>query len=162
MVISSEIEGTLKRIPWFSRCGVSEEVEIVLPYSLVSTWQSALDALSDPAWEGATAEAQGDLTGRLTKKCPRLYQEWNTLVSEADKLVADHVMPSALKIQASQGLPKLFLDCVEWDIGLAVMEHSYAKYSPHEFFRTLLKVYEKGHFPCGWDGEWPNGTLLVI
>jgi hypothetical protein len=29
------------------------------------------------------------------------------------------------------------------------------------FFLELLTVYESGHFPCGWQGEWPQGKLLV-
>ena len=29
------------------------------------------------------------------------------------------------------------------------------------FFNELLLVYEAGHFPCGWQGDWPAGRLLV-
>jgi hypothetical protein len=30
------------------------------------------------------------------------------------------------------------------------------------FFLELLGVYEAGHFPCGWRGEWPLGSLVVF
>jgi hypothetical protein len=42
------------------------------------------------------------------------------------------------------------------------MENSYLQ-SGHSafFFLELLTVYESGHFPCGWQGEWPQGKLLV-
>jgi hypothetical protein len=29
------------------------------------------------------------------------------------------------------------------------------------FFLELLTVYEAGHFPCGWVGDWPRGKLVV-
>jgi hypothetical protein len=32
------------------------------------------------------------------------------------------------------------------------------------FFEYLLRVYESGHIPCGWEGnidKWPEGTLLI-
>ena len=29
------------------------------------------------------------------------------------------------------------------------------------FFDELVNVYESGHIPCGWDGEWPEGNLVI-
>jgi hypothetical protein len=29
------------------------------------------------------------------------------------------------------------------------------------FFLELLTIYQAGHFPCGWQGEWPKGKLLL-
>ena len=45
---------------------------------------------------------------------------------------------------------------------LHVMENSYLN-GGHKvfFFLELLTVYEAGHFPCGWEGEWPKGRLVV-
>ena len=42
------------------------------------------------------------------------------------------------------------------------MENSYLS-SGHRcfFFLELLMVYEAGHFPCGWRGDWPDGKLIV-
>jgi hypothetical protein len=30
------------------------------------------------------------------------------------------------------------------------------------YFLELFEVYEAGHFPCGWKGEWPAGKLVVF
>jgi hypothetical protein len=45
----------------------------------------------------------------------------------------------------------------------ALMENSYLG-SGHTafFFLELFLVYEAGHFPCGWVGEWPHGALRVF
>ena len=49
-----------------------------------------------------------------------------------------------------------------WDVLSALMENAYLE-SGHRcfFFLELLSVYEAGHFPCGWLGEWPEGKLIV-
>ena len=30
------------------------------------------------------------------------------------------------------------------------------------YFREQLVWFHAGHFPCGWDGEWPNGRMRVF
>jgi hypothetical protein len=43
-----------------------------------------------------------------------------------------------------------------------MMENAYmtSKHGSY-FFLELLTVYEAGHFPCGWRGEWPSGSLVL-
>jgi hypothetical protein len=55
-----------------------------------------------------------------------------------------------------------FVQSVQLDIQGALMENTYLS-SGHRsfFFSELLWVYEAGHLPCGWRGEWPAGSLLV-
>ena len=64
--------------------------------------------------------------------------------------------------QMKHGLDIVLLHSVQWDILGAMMENSYLG-SGHRafFFLELLTIYEARHFPCGWRGEWPQGTLLV-
>ena len=30
------------------------------------------------------------------------------------------------------------------------------------FFRDLLPWFEQGYWPCGWEGEYPNGKLVLL
>lgn len=30
------------------------------------------------------------------------------------------------------------------------------------FFERLLKIYQSGGWPCGWEGRYPEGTLVVF
>jgi hypothetical protein len=43
-----------------------------------------------------------------------------------------------------------------------VMSEAYRCCHPPSFSDDLLRVYERGRFPCGWKGEWPNGKLIVL
>ena len=29
------------------------------------------------------------------------------------------------------------------------------------YFREQLPWFHAGHFPCGWDGDWPSGRMRV-
>ena len=30
------------------------------------------------------------------------------------------------------------------------------------FFSALMLIYQNGHFPCSWDGEYPDGKAIVL
>ncbi|MEC2060862.1 MULTISPECIES: hypothetical protein [Bacillus] len=30
------------------------------------------------------------------------------------------------------------------------------------FFEKLFKIYKAGYFPCGWDGDYPNGNFIAL
>jgi hypothetical protein len=52
------------------------------------------------------------------------------------------------------------------NINRAAMESTYRRKFPKApaFFEHVLKVYEAGRLPCGWEGDlekWPEGRLLV-
>jgi hypothetical protein len=67
-----------------------------------------------------------------------------------------------IDVRDANGLDKVFVDSVLWDLLGAIMEFYYGQCKNRpEFFLDLLKIYESGNFPCGWIGEWPNGKLIV-
>jgi len=58
-------------------------------------------------------------------------------------------------------LPKAFEDTVQWDIIHLCMEAEYADVYPPGFYASQGYWYAKGHFPCGWQGEFPLGTRII-
>lgn len=30
------------------------------------------------------------------------------------------------------------------------------------FFEKLFKIYKAGYVPCGWDGDYPNGSFIAL
>lgn len=77
-----------------------------------------------------------------------------------DPLTEQVIAPLLAKVVSD---PALVIPSVQWDLLGALMENSF-KGSGHAafFFLELLTVYEAGHFPCGWRGNWPQGELLVL
>jgi hypothetical protein len=50
-------------------------------------------------------------------------------------------------------------DVIAYDVAAAAVEISIR--SASTFFIDLMKWYPLGHFPCGWDGQYPVGKLIV-
>jgi hypothetical protein len=42
-----------------------------------------------------------------------------------------------------------------------IVEDAYADLEPPTFYRDLFDVYARGRFPCGWEGAFPAGRVLV-
>jgi hypothetical protein len=58
-------------------------------------------------------------------------------------------------------LPKEFVESVKWDLRAACMELEYADLVPPRYFAERARWYLAGHFPCGWEGDFPEGCLIV-
>jgi hypothetical protein len=64
-------------------------------------------------------------------------------------------------VRTAHNLPQAFEDTVQWDILHLCMEAEYADVYPPGFYASQAYWYANGHFPCGWHGQFPEGTLIV-
>jgi len=55
----------------------------------------------------------------------------------------------------------MFEHCVQWDILHVCMEAECADVFPAAYYASQAYWYVKGHFPCGWEGEFPKGKLII-
>jgi hypothetical protein len=158
-----KISGRLETIPWFVNCGTVHPVGIGGPIQWVDTWEQARALYAEQAWEDITLAASNSLRLFLHQKYLNAYSEWRRIREESQRILLRSVIPAAHDFAARNSLGQRFVDCVEWDIGMALQESAYSKLRPPRFFTTvLLPVYEAGHFPCGWAGAWPDGQLVAI
>jgi len=65
------------------------------------------------------------------------------------------------KVAVANKLPKSFEDTVQWDILHLAIESEYSDIFPPGFYASQAYWYLKGHFPCGWEGNFPKGKLVV-
>ncbi len=86
---------------------------------------------------------------------------WNEITDQAKELLNLGVTPAITEFVNRRQLDIAVLHSVQWDILAAMMEHAYSPYVKPGFYTELLKVYEAGHFPCGWKRKWPDGNLLI-
>jgi hypothetical protein len=160
--LSTDAIERVESIDWFSAVGAAVEVDGARELSVhrISSIAEANDQLSSGARESATADAAARLTAWLHEHCPSDYQVWNELARAAKEVIGRTALPAARAFATSHSFDGVIVDCVAWDLLNAVMEASYAQCRPPVFFVDMLTVYEAGHLPCGWDGTWPDGTLL--
>ena len=155
---------SLHQIAWFARCG--QELPEGLPFDAtrVATLKKAARQWGSNQWEDATLEARNLLTSFLFSHARDDYQKWNEITRQAKAEIAQPLAEKYWQpFMQLHGLEASFLHSVQWDILALCMEHAYRQQRGlPQFFHELLKVYEAGHMPCGWEGgKYPKGRLLV-
>ena len=109
-------------------------------------------------------EARNRLTVDLHHHSRQEYDQWNEITDEAKSKIVTPLAEEVWKPKVSElEFPEAVVSDLRWNVLAAVMEHAYRNETRIEpFFKRLLVVYQSGHLPCGWDGVWPDGRLLVF
>ncbi len=143
---------------WFRAVGTRDtEAAIVL-----SSWDEAIESCSSLEWENLLLEAANRYRAQVAKRDPNRFQEWNARVDELKPLTIALVSTKTRAVVEENDLPRAFTDTVQWDILHLCLEAEYADvYSPG-FFASQAYWYLHGHFPCGWRGNFPTGTLVIF
>lgn len=156
----------LRSIVWFQNCGRELPSELFGIQKAVDESQ-ALNLLVSSNWADARTEAQGDLTGYLSKHHNNAYGGyWNNLVKEAAKLIECVALESIHSALQRQGWPDEFSKPIIVDLTRAVLEISYREKfrKAPAFFETVFVIYKAGYLPCGWSTEisqWPDGAIIA-
>jgi hypothetical protein len=155
---SEELLDALDRIDWFSRVGLPD----FQPATMLDSWQQAIAfATGRRDWESFRLERRNDLTAFLHKNSIDRYGKWNEITADLKKRIEPLVHRKITDVSVEHSLPKAFEHCVRWDCLGACMEVEYSDLRPLGFYTQLAAVYLRGHFPCGWDGQYPSGHLLI-
>jgi hypothetical protein len=161
--VETDVAARVNSICWFAHCGERLTLDLTMETEQARGWAQAVESCKGPVWENAQLEAQNQLTLWLHLNDWASYRRWNEIVvAHKDATVSSLTEKILAPFQAKHGLDIALVHSVQWDILGALMENSYLR-SGHSafFFLKLLTVYEAGRFPCGWQGEWPKGKLLV-
>lgn len=162
--VETDVASRINTVDWFSHCGERCSLALSMEPRWVTSWSQAIETCKELVWENVQLEAQNQLTLWLHLNDHENYQKWNEIVAAHKTAVVNPITEKAIApFQNRHGLDAVLVHSVQWDMLGAMMENSYMT-SGHSafFFLELLIVYEAGHFPCGWEGEWPVGRLLVF
>lgn len=147
----------LEKADWFAAVGVKDtDAAIVL-----SSWDEAIEHCGSLEWENLLLEAANQYRERLLERSKERLGKWNEIVDEIKPVTVALVRRKISEVCTKHGLPKVFEDTVQWDILHLCMEAEYADVYPAGFYASQAYWYVKGHFPCGWQGEFPEGKLIV-
>jgi len=147
----------LRKARWFSFVGVPDaESAIVL-----ESWEEAIGFCSMDDWQDLLLEAANQYCERLVERDEERFQKWNDLVAEIKSITIPLVKEKTVEVAAANELPQIFIDTVQWDILHVCMEAEFADIFPPGFYASQAYWYVKGHFPCGWAGDFPEGTLII-
>jgi hypothetical protein len=143
---------------WFCNVGHpdSEEVEFVF------SWREAIARCESLEWVNIQEDSLNILRVRVRKYSVELYDTWNDLVDVLKPVILPLVELKARDVVAREGLPKVFLDSVNWDILAICLALEYSDLVPIDPKLHWLNWYAGGHFPCGWQGAFPDGGKLIV
>lgn len=162
MPLDLQVTDRIEAIQWFNKCGSKIDVNITTPFQRVSSWNAAKASYSEIKWDNIKLETSGNLSVLLLKNYPDKRGNWNALVKEVKEFLNLRVKNKLILVREQYLLNQTFVDVVMWDLLHAVMETIYLDCNPPIFYLNLLYIYELQHFPCGWKGKWPSGSLLIF
>lgn len=142
---------------WFSRVGEHDADQVIL----LSSWQQAIEHCASVDWENLCLEAANQYCARLLERSVDRFRQWNDIATELKKTTIPFVKRKIEPVVRANGLPVVFEDTVQWDILHLCMEAEYADVYPAGFYASQAYWYAHGHFPCGWKGVFPEGTLII-
>ncbi len=147
----------MEQAEWFSTIGQKDtDVAVVL-----SSWEEAIASCASIEWENLLLEATNRYREKLASRSMDRFQQWNVIAEELKVLTVPLVVRKIERVVTDNGLPKVFEDTVQWDILGVAMEAEYADVYPPGFYASQAYWYVKGHFPCGWQGDFPDGKLII-
>ncbi|MFM0084730.1 hypothetical protein P0D72_38575, partial [Paraburkholderia sediminicola] len=113
-------------------------------------------------WKALCEDAANHYRSKLVQRDRELFREWNLLVRELKNLTMPLVLRKTRNVVDHNNLPQGIVDAVQWDVLHLGMEAEYADVLPPGFYAAQAYWYMKGHFPCGWDGDFPSGRPIVF
>ncbi|MCU0522657.1 MAG: hypothetical protein MUF84_18445 [Anaerolineae bacterium] len=147
----------LREADWFSTVGVNDTETAIV----VGSWDDAISLCAMDDWQDLLLEAANQYCSRLAERSPSRFGAWNDVVAQVKLATVPLVEERTSSVVAANNLPKVFVHTVQWDVLHVCMEAEYADVFPPGFFASQAYWYVKGHFPCGWDGKFPEGRIIV-
>ncbi len=147
----------LRQAHWFSNVGVVDTTAA----KVLSSWDEAIASCSSLEWENLCLEAINQYRERLVERSVDRFKMWNTVVDAVKPAAQTLVREKTRRVVEQHNLPPVFVATVDWDIVGLLMECEYADVYPPGFYASQAYWYVKGHFPCGWEGSFPKGRLVI-
>jgi hypothetical protein len=142
--------------PWLERVGEYPDGDRVV---VVRSWDEALTIFDeDPRYNiNGLLQAPCDRVDDVLSRLPERRGWWESARNDVKRYIALSGIPDFLP-QERQDL--LFEHLYEF-VSMLLVEIIAAPEAGCTYFREQLPWFHAGHFPCGWDGDWPNGRMRV-
>lgn len=148
----------LEPVEWFRAVGqIVDEPRVIT----LSSWAEAIAHCSSVEWENFQLEAANRFREALLERARERYQSWNEIVEQMKTVIVPLVDRKIAHVVREHNLPEAFANDVRWDILHLCMECEYGDFVQPGFYAGVAFWYRDGHFPCGWEGQPPEGKLIV-
>lgn len=113
----------------------------------------SLEAEAELPWLDVRNLESAEITG-LIYKLPNYREVSAAIMAEQEKLWAliGERIPEDMRFCLDDACANLGA-CLESRALLA---------EPHPLYEAIFRIYNNGGWPCGWDGEYPEGRMVVF
>jgi hypothetical protein len=147
----------LQAVDWFHAVGQP----VGLSVERAMSWAEANQNCATDQWNDTLLEARNHMTRSLNRDFPDAFLAWSDVINEAKEVVDSLIQSKIEAVMGEQKLTKSGRSTVIWSIWNMVLSAHYGDLYIPTFYADLACWYVKGHFPCGWKGEYPEGRLIV-
>jgi hypothetical protein len=162
MVMTSATQERLDQLraaTWFAAVGRrGEDAKEVIQ---LSSWNEAISHCASLEWQDLKLEHANIISDSVRRASIDRYRRWNEVVRSVKPLVIAMVQDKTAAVAEQQELPVVFTHAVQWDILHLCIECEYSDLCPPAFYSDWAAWYVKGRFPCGWEGEPPEGRPII-
>lgn len=147
----------LRAADWFSAVGQKKETSVVY----VDNWLEADTRCADDDWKLALLRTSNMISAGLARDYPNKKFPKNEIVGNIKQMMSPLIETRVKPLVEQYGLSKAIYDTVDWSITSIVLATHFGNLYLSAFYADLACWYVKGHFPCGWKGDYPEGQLIV-
>ena len=148
----------LRCAPWFECVGAADTSGA----RVVHSWADAAMLCSTVEWQDFILERANDYRDRLRFMSKELINNWNERIKSVRPTSDEIALAKTQPVTERFHMPLEFFDAVSWDILHFAMEVEYADVCRPGFFARQGAWYMRGHFPCGWQGNFPGGKPIIF
>lgn len=142
--------------PWFTKLGDAKSEGV----HAISDWKEALHYLEDP--DEVFLTIRNEYSSRLNREHRRAMQQWNDIVTRIKPLIEAPIDANVARLTLDAGEATRVRDMARWCVLNACVESEYADVANYGRFSEISTWIERGHLPCGWEGNYPEGRLAVF
>lgn len=155
--VSEKFVEYIREIKWFENSGTPTEKYLLVRsvYDAYDNWNANYLSVWEPPTcflENLSREIIGD------DAIDDIFETVSTALDK-DIWIAWQSFRTRGGLEEENALDEEITDMVKRDLCWAAVERALNKPG---FFTALLDVYRNGYFPCGWEGDYPNGRAAVM
>jgi hypothetical protein len=134
----------------------------------VHTWEEAYRACNSQSWEDFLGHRHNEMALQISHdpNDSETCDEYDAFVIEVRSRLDTILQPIVEKLPISPQQQKKVFGIARGDLLRACIEIEYKEFITSPWHLELADWFFRGHFPCGWEGDWPedgvrNGKLVI-
>lgn len=163
MEIKKAVIDELINCKWLENCGELNSTKYDFETVFQSDRTKVIKSITSMEWENICLEERGNITSFLATHNKTEYNKnWNVLAKQIKSEVLPQIVAKIEQGVNAKNLPDSIIEDIKFNLVTILISDAFSKYYISEFYDSLLKIYTAGHLPCGWDGEFPVGKIVVF